>query len=110
MEEARQGIDSGKYGGYVLIPSNFSTNSTSVNGTQAGITMEYAIGKQNADHLTYVGDVYEATGKHVTTLGEMLIAGNDASKAKLELGLADAKDFRTTINAKNEELLTAFTK
>lgn len=43
LEEAKNGIESGQYGAYVIIPSTFSTSVDSINGTPQKAVFEYQI-------------------------------------------------------------------
>lgn len=53
LEEARMGVETGKYGAYVTIPATFSQSVESLNGTPQASQIEYVINKSFSGKSQY---------------------------------------------------------
>lgn len=53
LEEARTGLENGKYGAYIIIPAGFSKNVVSLNTTPQSAQLEYALNKNLSGESQY---------------------------------------------------------
>ncbi len=53
LEEARSGLESGKYGAYVIIPATFSQSVASINTTPQPAQIEYSLNKELSGKSQY---------------------------------------------------------
>lgn len=64
LEDARRGIEEGRYGAYIIIPSDFSESVESLNGTPSSAKIQYAV-TENAE-----GDSQSELLQRVLLFGE----------------------------------------
>ena len=65
LEEARSGIETGKYAAYIIIPTNFSEKVWSINTTPEKSTLEYAINPNLQEGIT-LDVLYDIKGFEMT--------------------------------------------
>ena len=59
LSEARTGIETGRYGAYIIIPATFSSSVESINTTPSACNLEYVIDSQSAVQTDLLRNIYE---------------------------------------------------
>ena len=113
LEAARTGLETGRFGAYIIIPAAFSLNVESINTTPQVSQLEYAVNRSYSGNMqyellcniwTYVDSLnYHLTYMYVDSILRELHDAQDGAKRVME---NDLKDVETLERIQSHDLVT----
>ncbi len=113
LEAARTGLETGRFGAYIIIPAAFSLNVESINTTPQVSQLEYAVNRSYSGNMqyellcniwTYVDSLnYHLTYMYVDSILRELHDAQDGAKRVME---NDLKDVETLERIQAHDLVT----